>query len=169
MIIRREQPSDYEEVHTLVSKAFASVPYGDGTEADYLDKLRGKDTFIPGLSFVATEDGQIVGQIVLYRTDIATREGPQTQLLLSPISVHPDYFRRGIARAMTEHALAKAAAMGYRAVFLCGNPEIYKKLGFVPTYQYSISHRQDARAQWSMVRELYAGALQGVEGMIDTV
>jgi len=169
MFIRQEQPSDYDEVHALVQAAFAAVPHGDGTEADYLRALRGKDAFLPELSFVAVEGDRIVGQIVLYRTAIATRDGPRTQLLLSPISVHPEYFRRGIARAMVEHALAQAAAMGWGAVFLCGDPAIYTRLGFAPTYQFGIRHVRDARAEWSMVRELYEGALRGMEGTVETV
>jgi len=167
--IRQEHPSDYDEVYALVKAAFATVPGGDGTEADYLNELRTKSTFIPELSFVAVENDEIVGQIVLYQTVITTRDGPRTELLLSPISVHPAYFRRGIARTMTEHALAKAKAMGCRAVFLCGDPAIYKKLGFAPTYKYGIYHLQDAKAEWSMVRELYEGALQNIEGMVETI
>jgi len=169
MTIRREQPSDYDEVRALVMAAFAAVPYGDGTEASYLDELRGKDTFIPALSFVAVEGGKIVGQIVLYQTAVTTPSGPQTELLLSPISVHPAYFRRGIARALVEHALAQAAALGWRAVFLCGDPAIYSRLGFAPTYRCGIYHVRDAAAEWSMVRELYPGALRGVEGTVDTI
>jgi len=167
--IRQEQPRDYPEVHALVKAAFSTVSYGDGTEADYLDELRAKDTFIPELSFVAIENDKIVGQIVLYQTIITTPSGPLTELLLSPISVHPDYFRRGIARAMAEHALSKAKKMGYHAVFLCGDPEIYARLGFGPTYEYGVYHVQDTEAEWSMARELYEGALDGVEGTVDTV
>jgi predicted N-acetyltransferase YhbS len=145
------------------------VPYGDGTEADYLDGLRGKDTFLPELSFVALKNKKIVGQIVLYQTDITTPTGPRTELVLTPLSVEPAHFRRGIARALTEHALAKARALGYRAVFLCGDPEIYARLGFVPTAQYKIYHVQEAEAPWSMVRELYEDALAGIEGTVDTI
>jgi len=169
--IRREQPADYDEVYALVKAAFATLPHGDGTEADYLHALRTKDTFIPALSFVAIAYGseKIVGQIVLYQTIVTTRDGPRAQLLLSPISVHPAQFRRGIARAMTEHALAKAKAMGYGAVFLCGDPAIYKKLGFAPTHVYGIYHVKDAAAEWSMARELYEGALDGLKGLVDII
>ena len=167
--IRRERPEDYNEVRALVQAAFETAKHGDGTEADYLDELRIKDTFIPELSFVALADEKIVGQIVLYQTKIATPEGERTELLLSPLSVHPAYFRRGIARALVEHALAKAKQMGYRAVFLCGDPAIYTKLGFVPSYQYGIFHKRDPSAEWSMVRALYEGALGGLEGEVETV
>lgn len=99
MIIRQEQPADYDEIYELVKKAFATST-NDG-EWDYLNELREKDTFIPELSLVAeNDDGKLVGQIVLYKTNITTADRVYTELLLSPISVHPDFFRRGIARAM---------------------------------------------------------------------
>ena len=172
MKIRRENPSDYDEVYRLVKESFATAPYGDGTEADYLNEVREKEAFIPELSLVAeNDDGRIVGQIVLYTTKIATPVGDLTELLLSPVSVHPGYFRRGIARAMIEESARIAKQMGYKAVFLCGDPEIYGKLGFIPSYRYDIFHKNDQSktAGWSMVRELTSGALAGVSGEIDTV
>jgi len=164
MIIRQETPSDYAEVYRLVKLSFATNADDDGIVPDYLNALRKKDTFIPELSLVAEIDGKLVGQIVLYKTTFG-------ELLLSPICVHPDYFRRGIARAMVDEALRIAKGMGFRAVFLCGNPEIYGRLGFVPTYKYNIFHKTDESktAEWSMVRELYDGALDGITGTIDTV
>jgi len=174
MVIRQEKPSDYEEVYQLVKTSFQAV-CPDGTEPDeqdYLNKLREKDVFIPALSLVAEHNnGTLVGQIVLYKTIVSTPQGEQTELLLSPLCVHPDYVRRGIARQMIEKAMGIAKEMGFQAVFLCGEPEIYGRMGFVPSYRYGIFHKEDASksADWSMVRELYRGALDGVSGVVDTI
>ena len=174
MIIRQERPSDYEAVYQLVKTSFSTV-YTDGEEPDeqdYLNELRKKDVFIPELSFVAEHnDGTIIGQVVLYKTIVTTPQGDFTELLLSPICVHPDFFRRGIARAMVEEVLSVAKGMGFRAVFLCGDPEIYKRLGFIPSHCYNIFHKVDESktADWSMVRELYDGALNGISGTVDTI
>ena len=169
--IRRETPADYDEVYELVNMSFATSSHFDGTEADYLNALRKKDVFIPELALVAVseQNGEIIGQITLYKTEIQTPQAVLTELLLSPICVHPRYFRRGIARAMVEEALGLAADMGYRAVFLCGEPEIYKRLGFKPTFSYNIFHADDPAAEWSMVRELYENALSGITGTIRTL
>ena len=172
MLIRQERQSDYDEVRQLVKTSFATNEDDDGTTHDYLDALREKDVFIPELSLVAeNDDGAIIGQVVLYKTAITTPQGIITELLLSPICVHPGYFRNGIARAMTEEALRIAKDMGFNAVFLCGNPKIYNKLGFLPSYRYNIFHKTDESrtAEWSMVRELRSGALSGVSGIIDTI
>jgi|GEM_PF-2904033 len=50
MIIRQETPQDYDEVYSLVERAFATVEGSDATEADYLNSIRTKSTFIPELS-----------------------------------------------------------------------------------------------------------------------
>ena len=179
--IRQETPSDYAEAYNLVELSFATVDYlTDGSDgvfsdepvADYLNGLRGKDTFIPELSLIAEhENGKIIGQIVLYKTNIITADKKITELVLSPICVHPDYFRQGIARAMIEKALEIAKKIGYTAVFLCGEPKIYRRMGFTPSYEYGIYHvsDKDRNAEWCMVRELVDGALNSIDGTVDIV
>jgi len=172
MKIRQEHPVDYSEVYELVKTSFATLPDADGTEADYLNNIRKKDIFIPELSLVAEhESGKLIGQIVLYKTSIATPNKAITELVLSPICVHPDYFRRGIARALMKSAFVRAKDLGYSAVFLCGDPQFYRKVGFTPTYEHGIYHITDAEknAEWCMVRELVYGALKGIRGLVDIV
>jgi len=172
MKIRQEKPSDYDEVYELVKIAFSTTSNDDGTTPDYLNQLRGKDTFAPELSLVAeNDDGKIIGQIVLYKTDITTSNGKITELLLSPICVHPNYFRQGIARAMIDESFRIAKQMGYKAVFLCGEPELYKKFGFIPSFQYNIFHISDhsKNAEWSMVYELVKDGLKDISGTTDSV
>jgi predicted N-acetyltransferase YhbS len=99
MLIRSEKQSDHDEGRRLVKISFATNEGDDGTTHDYLDTLRTKDVFIPELSLVAeNEAGVIIGQVLLYKTDISTPQGMITELLLSPICVHPNYFRKGIVR-----------------------------------------------------------------------
>ena len=171
MTIRQERPGDYPAVYELVKAAFATVPYADGDEQDYLNELRKKDSFVPQLSLVAEIADKLVGQVVLYETKITTPGGAVTQLVLSPISVHPDCFRQGIARAMAERAFDIARGRGYTAVFLCGDPGIYRRLGFVPSRELGIFHvdDKDKNADWCMARELVPGALEGIAGTIDIV
>ena len=168
--IRQETPEDYREVYELVRLSFASAAHSDGTEADYLNEVRGKDTFIPELSLAAEEkSGRLIGQIVMQRTNIAAVEGDAAALVISPVCVHPEFFRKGIARAMIKQASEQALSMGYAAVFLCGDPQIYQRLGFRPSYEFSVFHKDDPSAPWCMCIELAEGALQDIEGTIDIV
>ena len=170
MKIRRECPSDYSGVYELVKASFATSSHSDGTEADYLNEVRKKDTFIPELSFVAeNENGNLIGQIVLYKTNIITPDQAITELVLSPICVHPDHFKRGVARALMERAFVVAGELGYKLVFLCGDPQFYRKIGFAPSYEHGIYHVTDMEknAEWCMVRELVNGTIKGITGTVD--
>ena len=165
--IRKETPDDYAKVHELVDRAFSTTHLGDDDTAEYHAKVRKKDTFVPDLSFVAElADGSIVGQVTLFHTDIITETGRIKQLVLSPISVLPEYFGKGIAREMIGFALSKARGMGYVAVFLQGNPRFYEKFGFEPSYKYDIYHEkdEDRNAEYCMVNVLVPGGLDGITG-----
>jgi len=61
--------------------------------------------------------------------------------------------------------------MGYKVVFLCGNPELYKKFGFKPSFEYNIFHIDDEskNAEWCMAYELVEGSLNGIIGTVDIV
>lgn len=170
IIVRKEQPEDYAEVYKMVREAFATTSYSDGTEQDYLEDLRKKDCFIPELSLVAVLNGKIVGQIVLYEIAVIDNHGKEHLFLnLSPVSVHVGYFCQGIGSALINTACAKAAGMGYKAVFLCGEPAYYSRFGFVPTYRYGIYHTDDKghNADWCMVKELQEGCLSGINAEIN--
>ncbi len=164
-------PEDYQEVYNLVKQSFATTSFSDGSEPDYLNELRQKDSFIPKLSLIAEDDNKILGQIVLSKTEINTTGKNITELLLSPICVHPDHFRKGIARELMEKAFRIAIDMGYSAVFLCGDSNFYCKMGFNATYEFDIYHKNDKskNADWCMVRELKKGTLKGVTGTVDIV
>ena len=165
--IRRETQDDYAAVNELVDKAFSTTHLSVDDTAEYLIRVRKKDTFIPDLSFVAVLcDGTAIGQITLYKTDIIMETGRITQLVLSPISVLPEFFGKGIAREMITYALAKAKEMGYTAVFLQGNPRFYEKFGFEPACNYGIYHKDDKErnAEYCMVNVLVPNGLDGITG-----
>lgn len=169
MTIRVETESDYEAVYDVVKSAFATTSFSDGTEADYLNRIRKKPCFIPELSLVAEDDEKIVGQVVLYKAEIDAPGRTITQLVLSPLSVSPDCFRRGIGGSLIQEGCRRAQLLGYQAVFLCGDKTYYARFGFSPTCAYGIFHKKDTSrsAEWCMVKELEHGYLQGVTGLID--
>lgn len=167
--IRPENPLEYEEVNKIIYEAFAEQ---HGTETgkfmmEHFMEERKKETFVPELSLVAVlEDGTIVGEVALHETDIVTENGKNTQLVLSQSSVLPEYRMQGIMRMLVEKALNKAKEMGYRAVFLGGNPNLYARFGFEPSSKYGIYHEN--RKKWGdegfMVCVLKSGGLDGVTG-----
>lgn len=82
--------------------------------------------------FVWEEDGRIVGNLSL----IALRKNGRRVYLIANVAVHPDFRRHGIARKLTQHALAHLAQQRETEVWLQvrdDNPpaiDLYRSLGF---------------------------------------
>ena len=171
IFIRPETPEEYEEINEIIYRAFTKS-YGADTGTETMKRFieaRKRDTFIPELSFVALlENGKIAGQITLFETDIITKSGKNTQLVLSQCAVLPEYRMRGIMKEMVVFALNRAKEMGYAAVFLGGPARLYEKFGFEPSYKYNIHHEKSGEVEGYeegyMVRVLAAGALDGIAG-----
>lgn len=92
MLIRKEEPRDYETIYYVVKDAFHSAEHADGNEQDLVNALRKGEAFIPELSLVAEIDGKIVGHIMFTKATV----GENTVLALAPLSVLPEYQRKGI-------------------------------------------------------------------------
>ena len=142
VIIRPENPSEYEAVNKLIYTAFAEqhgIETGKFMMEHFMEERR-RDTFIPALSLVAVlEDDTIVGEVALHETDIATENGNITQLVLSQSAVLPEYRMQGIMRMLVEYALDKAEKLGYGAVFLGGNPNLWFRTIF---FIWNLSRKQ---------------------------
>ena len=169
VIIRPEKTSEYDEVNELIFEAFTEqhgLEIGRFMKEHFIEE-RKRETFIPELSLVAElESGILVGEVALHETDIITDNERITQLVLSQCAVLPEYRNQGIMRMLVEYALSKARIMGYEAVFLGGDSNLYSRFGFKASSTYGIYHKD--REKWGdegyMVCVLETGALDGVMG-----
>lgn len=123
MIIRPETPADREAVFAVHKAAF-----GKAVEAELADAIRASDRYVPELSLVAEEDGEVVGHTMLSYVDLDDAR----VLTLSPIGVRPDRQGRGIGGALVSEALRLADERGEPLVVLEGNPAYYGRFGFRP-------------------------------------
>ena len=67
MRIRQEEPKDYGEVYELIKEAFAAAEHADGNEQDLTAALRKGSAFIPELSLVAEENGELGWAHLIYK------------------------------------------------------------------------------------------------------
>ena len=164
--IRQEEERDYPAVKALIQAAFAAEPYSDQKEHLLVERLRRGLTFVPELSLVAEEAGKIVGHILLSLVAINDGTSEFPALALAPVSVHPEWQRRGIGGQLIEAAHQKARAMGYKAVILLGHADYYPRFGYQQLGDYGITLPFEAPPENCMVLELEAGALRGVSGQV---
>lgn len=163
LIIRREEPRDFREVELLTRKAFWNV-YVPGCVEHYLAHcLRNHADFIPELDLVAeTAEGKVVASVMYTRarlTDETGREIPA--LTFGPLSVHPDYQRKGISKILLEASFEKAVELGYRAVIILGNPGNYVSRGFRSCKRYLVCMEGGIYPAAMLVRELVPGTFSG--------
>lgn len=163
--LRTEQPADYRETENVTREAFWNH-FSPGCNEHYLlHVMRDSPAFVPELDLVAEHDGRIVGNVVCMKGVIQGDDGVKYEVLsLGPISVLPEYQRKGIGGRLIGRTRELAREMGFRAVLLCGDPDYYLYQGFVPAELLGIRTADDMYAMALHVCELYEGALSGVRG-----
>lgn len=171
MELRLENEKDYFEVENLTREAFWDVYRPGCNEHLVINKLRQSDSFIKDLDYVLIEDNKIVGNIV-YSKMFTGSEGKMSNEVIAfgPISVHPDFQRKGLGKKMIEYTLDKAKDFGYKAVLITGNNNYYNPLGFESASRYNIylpGTSEDDEAVYFMVKELEEGYLKNIGGIYD--
>ena len=122
MIVRQERPDDERELAELIDAAF-----GDTETSVFTARIRESEGYVPELTFVAEEDGELVGFTMLSYV----RAGERDVLILTPMAVRPDRQRAGVGGQVVRAALAAAEARGEPVVLVEGVPSYYPQFGFV--------------------------------------
>ena len=169
MELRLENEKDYLEVENLKRDAFWDVYRPGCNEHLVIHNLRQSDSFIKDLDYVLIENNQIVGNIVYSKMFVGLEKKVSNQVIsFGPISVHPDFQRKGIGKKMIEYTLDKAKNLGYKAVLITGNNNYYNPLGFESASRYNIylpDMSEDDEAVYFMAKELEDGYLKNISGI----
>ena len=163
--IRSEQPADYRQSEQVMREAFWNHYSPGCTEHYLLHIMRGSPNFVPALDFVAVMEGKIVGAVVFQKAFILGDNGNRYDVLsMGPIAVLPPFQRKGVGRMLIEHARAAAAARGYRAILLCGEPKYYLKVGFTAAEHFGIRTSENRYFAALHACPLYEDALKNAAG-----
>lgn len=166
ILLRNETESDYFIVETITREAFWNL-YTPGCVEHYLlHVLRKSDQFIPELDYVAVLDGNIMGNIVYAKGNIAGDDGESCEVLtFGPVSVKPEFQKRGIGSRLIQHTKVLAQEMGFRAILIYGDPGYYERFGFLPAENFKIATSNNTYAVSLQALELYTGALSSCSGL----
>ncbi len=167
MLIRPERPADYGAIYDLVKTAFATAKVSDGTEQDFVKRLRISPGYIPELALVAEEAGALIGHVMLTKIPLLPAEPGRAEeivLLLAPLCVRLEERDKGVGAALVNEVFARARALGFTAVFLAGDPAYYGRFGFAAVNTFGIQHGTGIPDQYVLARELAPGALAGAAG-----
>lgn len=162
MIIRNEEIGDYEEVEAITRKAFYNL-YVPGCVEHYLVHImRGHEDFVPELDFVMEEDDRLIGNIMYTKAKLVDEAKKEKQVLtFGPVCILPEYQRMGYGKMLMEYSFEKAAALGYDAIVIFGNPGNYVARGFKSCKKYNICTENRGYPAAMMVKELVKGTFDG--------
>lgn len=163
--VRLETEFDYGEVENLVREAFWDVYKPGCDEHLVLHKLRKSSAFISELHFIACVSQKIIGNIVYSKAYVKNDADERFEVLcMGPISVLPEYQRKGVGSLLLNESIKKTKQLKYKAIVIFGNPKYYSKFGFKNAKLYNITTSDGHNFDAFMVLDISDNKLAGIEG-----
>ena len=145
-------------MENLTREAFWNV-YRPGCLEHYvLNQYRNNPDFIPELDYVMELDGHIMGHVMFSRAELVLENGRHVpSWTFGPISIHPDYKRKGYGLQLLNYALERARGMGVGFLCMEGNIDFYRHAGFDLASKYGIHYHDEpyeAEVPYFLAQEL---------------
>ena len=165
LVIRLEEEKDYRTTENLVRESFWNIYRPGCAEHFVLNKFRSDPAFVRELDFVMEEDGKPIGQVVYVRSQIDCDDGKKLPILtFGPISIAPEYKRKGYGKILLDYSMRKAEEWGAGALAITGNIDFYGKSGFEVAKNRGVRYADDESADYFLIKELKKGFLDGISG-----
>jgi putative acetyltransferase len=156
-----ETNDDLVSIREVVTAAF-----GQTDEAKLIEVIRNSQNFIPELSIVAVEDGEVLGHILFSAIGIEAQGQIVPALALAPLAVTPNCQRQGIGSQLIQNGLSKCRQLDHSIVVVVGHPHYYGRFGFQKASQFSLHSSISFPDEVFMVLELKPGALSNISGTV---
>jgi putative acetyltransferase len=160
--IRNEEKKDYEKVEEITRKAFWNL-YIPGCVEHYLvHVMRSHQDFLSELDLVIEVDHQIIGNIMYTKAKLVDESGKEKEILtFGPVCILPEYQRMGYGKMLMEYSFEKAAALGYDAIVIFGNPNNYVCRGFKSCKKSNVCLENGTYPAAMLVKELKPQSFDG--------
>ena len=170
MIVRVETEKDYQCVEEVTRNAFSypeRIERG-GIDSPYehwmVNELRQRDG-VKELSLVAEIENQIVGHIICSKASIKTADNQMIDVLnLGPLSVIPEFQKKGIGGALIRSTIEKAKHLQFGAILFFGHPDYYPRFGFKEAESFEVKDSNGNNYPAFMAMELFDGYLEAGKG-----
>jgi len=126
VLIRDEKRTDFAVLFEVTIAAFETMEISNHTEQFIVEALRSAKALI--VSLVAEADGIVVGHIAF--SPVTISDGSNDWYGLGPVSVHPDFQRKGIGKALIQEGLSRLKNIKAKGCCLVGHPQYYRQFGF---------------------------------------
>ena len=156
----------------LVEKVFTESECAENGKLvrSLVEEIRSKRFYLPELELIMVDGDTdaVLGYVMFSRFHLEGRYENEL-LILTPAAVKTELQRQHISKDLIEYGFEKAAAMGYKAVIVEGNPRNYRSRGFVTSCDYGIVAHESVglpAPECLMVKELIPGGLSGIRGVV---
>lgn len=126
LLIRDETAADAAAITEVTISAFTTLAISHHTEQFIVAALRAASALT--ISLVAEMNGRLVGHVAF--SPVTISDGTRGWYGLGPVSVRPEFQRRGVGKALIEAGLSRLKDMKAGGCCLVGHPEYYRKFGF---------------------------------------
>ena len=157
MLIRTEIPIDASKIDRLLHNVFGA------DEAELVAQLR-EDGLLT-LGVVATDDeGDVIGYAAF--SPVTVMDEDRQWVGLAPVAVDERYQRQGIGKSVIYEGLDSLNEFGYAAVVVLGDPEYYRKLGFVKATDFGLSCKWSGCETTFQIYVLSNDSIEGISGLV---
>ena len=152
-VIREARETDLGEAFNLIQTSFSNR-----AESDLVKQLISDNDVLINLVFDSTDS--ILGNVIVSKVTLE----PNIGLFcggIAPLSVLPDHQSTGIGSMLMKEAIRESERIGIDALFLLGDPNYYKRFGFIIS-----SLGSDYRLEHFQQLELNRGCLANLKAKI---
>lgn len=165
IIIRKTKKSEYYQTEYLTREAFWNLYQPGCCEHFILHNLRKSDSYISELDLVAIYNNDIIAHVISTKAKITNALNSEKEVLcLGPIAVKAEYRSKGVGTALINESIRNAGKVGFPAIILFGNPDYYKRFGFVNAEKFSITTKDYQNFDAFMALELFDNSLKNING-----
>jgi putative acetyltransferase len=158
VLIREEEPADFDAVRELLLVAF-----GRDTESRLVERLRAAGK--ASVSLVAASRGRILGYVLFSPIVVDDGQRETSAYALAPLAVLPAFQRLGIGSALVSAGLSRLREQGAERVLVVGDARYYARFGFVQASRFGIKCPFPAPDEAFLAIELQPGAFAGCAGI----
>jgi putative acetyltransferase len=126
IVIRNETDADVGTITDVIIAAFKNLAISNHTEQFIIEALRAASALT--VSLVAEVNGRVIGHIAF--SPVTISDGTRNWYGLGPVSVLPEYQRKGIGKALIQEGLSRLKDLDAQGCCLVGHPNYYRKFGF---------------------------------------
>ncbi|SFH68546.1 Predicted N-acetyltransferase YhbS [Tindallia magadiensis] len=166
LMIRPEGKEDYMAIRQLIQDAFDPMPFSTGKEWQLVESIRASKGYINELALVAELGGKMVGHILVSEIALDGKTSMIPVLILSPVSVLPEFQREGVGQQLCQKAIEEAKKTDYPVMIVIGDPRYYQRFGFRPAFPEGVYLPFGFEEEYLQMMELKENALEKVAGAI---